>query len=95
MPAGKAPNEKKKVQSQPYTHQMGTSNEAAGGSIYTRRSSFKNLSIMSQYGETHFKILPHLLQDFKNVSNHFGTLCIKGLRKFLWVTSVMNLSIGL
>ena len=86
---------KKRVQSQPYTHQMGTSDEAAGGSIYTRRSSFKNLSIMSQYGETHFKILPHLLQDFKNVSNHFGTLCIKGLRKFLWVTSVMNLSIGL
>ena len=26
-----------------------------------------------------FKILQHLLQDFKSVSDHFGTLCIKGL----------------
>ena len=24
-----------------------------------------------------FKILEHLLQDFKSVSDHFGTLCIK------------------
>ena len=26
------------------------------------------------------KILQHLLQDFKCVSDHFGTLCIKGLK---------------
>ena len=26
------------------------------------------------------KILQHLLQDFKNVSDHFGTLRIKGLK---------------
>ena len=25
------------------------------------------------------KVLPHLLQDFKSMSDHFGTLCIKGL----------------
>ena len=27
-----------------------------------------------------FKILQQMLQDFKSVSDHFGTLCIKGLR---------------
>ena len=28
------------------------------------------------------KILQQMLQDFKSVSDHFGTLCIKGLRNF-------------
>ena len=28
------------------------------------------------------KILQHLLQDIKSVSDHFGTLCIKGLMTF-------------
>ena len=35
---------------------------------------------MSQNGETHFKILQQMLQDFSNVSDRFGTLCIKGLK---------------
>ena len=26
------------------------------------------------------KILQQMLQDFKSVSDHFGTLCIKGLK---------------
>ena len=28
------------------------------------------------------KILQHLLQNFESVSDHFGTLCIKGLTLF-------------
>ena len=28
------------------------------------------------------KILQQMLQDFKSVSDHFGTLCIKGLIDF-------------
>ena len=28
------------------------------------------------------KILQEILQDFKSVIDHFGTLCIKGLRNF-------------
>ena len=27
------------------------------------------------------KVLQHLLQVFKSVSDHFGTLCIKGLKE--------------
>ena len=36
---------------------------------------------MSQNGQTHFR--QHLLQDFQSVSDHFGTLCINGLRVIL------------
>ena len=30
--------------------------------------------------DTTLKILEQMLQDFESVSDHFGTLCIKGLR---------------
>ena len=35
---------------------------------------------MCQNGQTHIKILQHLLQDFESVFDHFGTLCIRWLR---------------
>ena len=35
---------------------------------------------MSQNGQTQFKILQEMLEDFKSVSDHFGILCIKGLK---------------
>ena len=34
---------------------------------------------MSQNGQTHFKNLAAFAARFLNVSDHFGTLCIKGL----------------
>ena len=36
-----------------------------------------------------FKILQHLLQDFKSVSDHFGTLCIKELRTIILSSLVL------
>ena len=35
---------------------------------------------MSQNGQTHLQILQYLLQEFESVSDHFGTLCIQGLK---------------
>ena len=35
---------------------------------------------MSQNGQTHFKNLAANTARFLNMSDHFGTLCIKGLR---------------
>ena len=46
---------------------------------------------MSQNGQTHFKILLQMLQDFQSVSGHFGTLHIKGLkliRKTTFLTQI-------
>ena len=35
---------------------------------------------MSQNGKTHFKNLAAFAARFLNVSDHFGALCIKGLK---------------
>ena len=39
---------------------------------------------MSQNGQTHFKILQQMrLSDhWKSLSDHFGTLCVEGLKRF-------------
>ena len=37
---------------------------------------------MFQNGQTHFKNLQQMLQDFKSVSDHFVTLRIKRLRQY-------------
>ena len=34
---------------------------------------------MSQNGQTHFKNLAAFAARFQSMSDHFGTLCIKGL----------------
>ena len=38
---------------------------------------------MYQKGQTHFKNLQQMLEDFSSVSDHFGTLCMKGLKSFM------------
>ena len=38
------------------------------------------------------KILQHLLQDFESVSDHFGTLCIKGLMETKYILEFLLLN---
>ena len=40
---------------------------------------------MSQNGQTHFKNLA------ANAHDHFGTLCIKGLRQTIWTNLMLSL----
>ena len=47
---------------------------------------------MSKNGQTHLKILQQMLQDFWSVSDHFGPLCIKGLRKVITKRSPLDRS---
>ena len=56
---------------------------------------------MSQNSQTHFKNLAANPAKFSSVSDHFGTLCIKGLRQLfyamkieLWNFAVKFLSIS-
>ena len=50
---------------------------------------------MSQNGQTHFKNLAANAARFLKCTDHFGTLCIKGLRKLrkIDISYVFNLDI--
>ena len=51
--------------------------------------------IMCQNGQTHFKNLAAFAARFWNVSDHFGTLCIKGLiYNWNWVAALIGMACG-
>ena len=54
----------------------GTRFKGEGGTPRCNRSAQKNSGYVTGYT---FKILQQMLQDFQSVSDHFGTLCTKGL----------------
>ena len=48
------------------------------------------MHIMSENGQTHFKNLAAFAARFLNYSDHFGTLCIKGLKAICTRMELVN-----